>query len=64
MRRSMLRFISAHKAAAAVAPLAAGALLVAVPAAGAKPASAIGQRRRHSATQQRLALNLGHRSTA
>jgi len=37
MRRSMLRFIGAHRARAAVAPLAVAALLVAVPAAGAKP---------------------------
>ena len=53
MRRSMLRFIGARRAVAVVAPLAAGALLVAVPAAGAKPGSQAG-RAPASATQQRL----------
>jgi beta-glucosidase len=55
MRRSMLRFIGAHRARAAVAPLAVAALLVAVPAVGAKPGSPAGHSRA-SATQQRLGL--------
>jgi beta-glucosidase len=53
MRRSMLQFIGARRAVAVVAPLAVGALLVAVPAAGAKPGSPAG-RVPASATQQRL----------
>src|SRR5437868_6813114 len=55
MRRSMLRFIGAHRAVAVVAPLAAGALLVAVPATGAMPGSPAGHAHT-SATQQRLGL--------
>src|SRR5437868_13043081 len=55
MRRSMLRFIGAHRAVAVVAPLAAGALLVAVPATGAMPGSPAGHAHA-SATQQRLGL--------